>query len=122
MRGKETQCWGNEIHYQATLVTPNDELGTGPCSGVDLPMLVFFIGMGLYVKPMDEILPILEKVARHPFVLVTPVRPDNTWWFIAGGGQMDWCQGEFLSELRDRYTEFIADLSRHDGIDGRKVV
>ena len=121
------QYWEPEkgvvVRFQAALVEPaaGGARGAEPSGEDDLPMLVYFSGLGTGDKPMENILPLLRGGAPRPFVLVTPLRPRKRWWCIEGDGKWSWCDGEFLADLANDFAQFVRALSELEGIDRNKV-
>lgn len=64
----------------------------GTCGASTLPAAFYFTGLGESASRLESIAKQMSRVAREPFVLVSPVRPKHGWRRkCRGGGQIRGC-------------------------------
>lgn len=107
------------ICFEATLVEPTGS-DRQPLPSI-LPLVIYFAGLGSD-DPFQALKP--SELAQHasvPFVLAVPLRPKGQWWTISNDGHWGWCDGDFLPDQAELFSEWIKCLARKAGIDKSRV-
>ena len=124
-----TFCHGEDmpIFYSLRRVCPSVTKDNKREACLQLPLLIYFDGVssegGLNYAVQKWLNNVSGKI-QDTFLIATPSRPDNHWWFLQapqGSFQDGWTKGEFKPELVQNFLRWIATLSQQVWVDQNYV-
>jgi hypothetical protein len=112
---------GITVKYDAKLIRPPPPHGKEVDSRLKLlPMLVYFGGFG-WEGGLENFEHWLDNSAwgQLPleYVLVAPLRPAESWWFLESGTDWGWVDGAFKVEVVDAFLHWLLHLTQDQSID-----
>lgn len=118
------QRWDSPEHgavqYYARVVEPAG-MFPGTCGASTLPAAFYFTGLGESASRLESIAKQMSRVAREPFVLVSPVRPKHGWWFINSASKFGWIRGEFDAAMVERHAAWMKSIVCRPGVNAKRV-
>ena len=111
---------GNEVQYQVGMVPPMISCARQD-SSQDLPLVVWFAGLGDTGGFACLTPALLAPHTSAPFVMAAPRRDNRKWWFISDAGEWGWLDGSFDRIETETVADWINHMANLPGIDRNRI-